>query len=160
MGIDPHLPLIDLHRHLDGNVRLQTILDIGTANNLPLPAHDIEGLRPHVQVTSVQPGVLEFLTKFKWMTGILVNLDACRRIAYENMEDARREGLDYVELRFSPWFMASAHNLDPAGIVEAVIDGIAAGERDFMVHANLIGILSRTYGPETAMLERMPIRLA
>ncbi len=153
MGIDPHLPLIDLHRHLDGNVRLQTILDIGMANHLPLPADTIEGLRPHVQVTGVQPGVLEFLTKFKWMTEILVNLDACQRIAYENMEDARQEGLDYVELRFSPWFMASAHSLNPAGIVEAVIDGVTAGEKDFKVHANLIGILSRTYGPETALLE-------
>jgi adenosine deaminase len=153
MGIDPHLPLIDLHRHLDGNVRLQTILDIGRAHNLPLPAWDIEGLKPHVQVSQVQPGVMEFISKFKWMTGILVNLDTCRRIAYENMEDASREGLDYVELRFSPWFMASAHNLDPAGIVEAVVDGVQTGERDFKVHANLIGIISRTYGVEIAHLE-------
>ena len=36
--IDPSLPLIDLHRHLDGNVRLQTILDLGREHNLPLPA--------------------------------------------------------------------------------------------------------------------------
>lgn len=153
MGIDPHLPLIDLHRHLDGNVRLQTILEVGSAHNLPLPARNIEGLRPHVQVTTPQPGVMAFISKFKWMTGILVNLDICRRIAYENLEDARREGLDYVELRFSPWFMASAHQLDPAGIVEAVVDGVKAGERDFNVHANLIGILSRTYGVEIAKLE-------
>lgn len=153
MGMDPHLPLIDLHRHLDGNVRLQTILEVGRACNLPLPAWDIEGLRPHVQVTTPQPGVMAFIAKFKWMTGILVNLDVCRRIAYENLEDAQREGLDYVELRFSPWFMASAHKLDPAGIVEAVVDGVKAGERDFKVHANLIGILSRTYGVDIAKLE-------
>lgn len=153
MGIDPHLPLIDLHRHLDGNVRLQTILDIGHAHNLPLPAWDIEGLRPHVQVSQAQPDVMAFIEKFRWMTGILVDLEACRRIAYENMEDAQREGLDYVELRFSPWFMAAAHNLSPAGVVEAVVDGVSAGQRDFKVHANLIGIISRTYGSETARLE-------
>jgi adenosine deaminase len=61
--------------------------------------------------------------------------------------------LDYVELRFSPWFMAQGNGLDPAGVVEAVCDGIQAGRRDFGMRANLIGILSRTYGPEIAWKE-------
>jgi adenosine deaminase len=84
---------------------------------------------------------------------VLADHDACRRVAYENVEDARREGLAYVELRFSPWFMAEAHGLDPAGVVEAVVDGVEAGVRDFGVPVGLIGILSRTYGPETAKQE-------
>jgi adenosine deaminase len=151
--IDPHFPLADLHRHLDGSVRLETILDIGRAHNLDLPAWEVEGLRPFVQVTEPQPGVMAFIDKFKWMTAILVDYDACRRVAYENVEDARQEGLNYVELRFSPWFMAKSHNLDPAGIVEAVCDGVAAGQRDFGMRANLIGILSRTYGPDAAWKE-------
>jgi adenosine deaminase len=151
--IDPTFPLIDLHRHLDGNVRLQTILDLGRQHNLPLPAWDLEGLRPHVQVTEPRPGVMAFIAKFRWMTGVLVDYRACRRVAYENVEDAQREGLDYVELRFSPWFMAEPHSLDPTGVVEAVVDGVAAGERDFGVRVNLIGILSRTYGPDVAWKE-------
>jgi adenosine deaminase len=156
--IDPTLPLIDLHRHLDGNVRLETILELGREHNLPLPAWDLEGLRPHVQVTPSQDGtavqgVMAFISKFKWMMGVLVNYDACRRVAYENVEDARREGLDYVELRFSPWFMAETHQLDAAGVVEAVVDGTQAGVRDFGVKTNLIGIISRTYGPDAGTLE-------
>jgi adenosine deaminase len=151
--IDPHLPLIDLHRHLDGNVRLDTILALGRQHNLSLPAWDVEGLRPHVQVTGPQPGVMAFISKFHWMTYVLVDYDACRRVAYENVQDAAREGIDYVELRFSPWFMAEAHGLDPAGVVEAVCDGVAAGQRDHAIRANLIGILSRTYGPEIAWKE-------
>jgi adenosine deaminase len=153
MRIDPTFPLIDLHRHLDGNVRLETILDLGRQHNLPLPAWDLEGLRPHVQVTEPQPGVMAFIAKFKWMTGVLVDTDACRRVAYENVEDAGREGLDYVELRFSPWFMAEPHGLNPSGVVEAVADGVEAGRRDFGVKVNLIGILSRTYGPDIAWKE-------
>ncbi len=144
--IHPNLPLIDLHRHLDGSVRLETILDVGLQHNLPLPAQDLEGLRPFVQVTTPVPGILEFFTKFEWMVGILVNYDVCRRIAYENVQDAQREGIDYIELRFSPEFMGQPHGLDPAGIVEAVADGVAAGQRDFGVRANLIGIISRTFG--------------
>jgi adenosine deaminase len=151
--IDPALPLLDLHRHLDGCVRLETILDLGRRHGLPLPAWDAEGLRPHTQVSGRQPGVMEFIAKFRWMTGVMVDPEAVRRIAYENVEDARREGIAYVELRFSPWFMAEAHGLDPAAVVEAVADGVAAGARDFGVRVGLIGILSRTYGPQTAARE-------
>ncbi len=63
--IDPSLPLIDLHRHLDGNLRLETILDLGRKHNLPLPAWDVEGLRPHIQVTEPQPGLMAFFEKFR-----------------------------------------------------------------------------------------------
>ena len=151
--IRPDLPLIDLHRHLDGSVRLETILDVGLQHNLPLPARDLEGLRPFVQVTTPVPGLLAFLEKFEWMVGILVNYDVCRRIAYENVQDAQREGIDYIELRFSPMFMAQPHGLDPAGIVEAVADGVAAGQRDFGVRTNLIGIISRTFGADMGWQE-------
>jgi len=148
--IDRTLPLIDLHRHLDGSVRLETILDLGRRHGLPLPAWDVEGLRPHTQVGGQQPGVMEFIAKFRWMTGVLVDADACRRIAYENVEDARGEGIDYIELRFSPCFMAEPHGLDPAAVVAAVAEGAEAGARGFGVRVNLVGILSRTYGPEAA----------
>ena len=151
--IDPTLPLVELHRHLDGNVRLQTILDLGQENNVSLPAWDVEGLRPYVQVTSPQPGVMAFIEKFHWPMAVLVNAQACCRVARENVADAGNEGLDYIELRFSPWFMAESNHLDPAAVVEAVVDGIAAGQRDFGVKVNLIGILSRTYGPDIAAME-------
>jgi len=152
-NIDPKLPLVELHRHLDGSVRLETILDLGRQYNLPLPAWDVENLRPYVQVAEPQPGVMAFLSKFEWMTKILVDLDAVRRVAYENVEDASREGIDYIELRFSPWFMAEANRLNPQGVVEACWDGVQAGTRDFVLPVKLIGILSRTYGPEIARKE-------
>lgn len=152
-NIAPHLPLIDLHRHLDGNVRLQTIFDLAKQHNLPLPAADLEGLRPHVQVTEPVPGLLAFLEKFEWMTCILVDYAACRRIAYENVQDAHTEGLDYIELRFSPWFMAERHRLNVRGVIEAVIDGVQAGSRDTGLPVGLIGILSRTYGAQIAYEE-------
>ncbi|HMD90546.1 MAG TPA: adenosine deaminase [Anaerolineaceae bacterium] len=151
--IDPDLPFIDLHRHLDGSVRLQTILELGCQHHLSLPAWDLDGLRPYVQVNGPQPGIMSFISKFEWMTGVLVDYDACRRIAYENVQDAKSEGIDYIELRFSPWFMAEAHGLDPAGVVEAVLDGAEAGSQEFNMPINLIGILSRTYGPEIAWKE-------
>lgn len=151
--IDPHLPLIDLHRHLDGNVRLETIVDLGRRYGIPLPAWDVEALRPHVQVMEKQPGVMAFIAKFKWMLEVMVDEQAVERIAYENVEDAVREGLDYVELRFSPWFMAERHGLDPARVVEAVCRGVEIARQRYGMRVHLIGIISRTYGPEIGWKE-------
>ncbi len=151
--IDPSLPLLDLHRHLDGCVRLETILDLGRRHGIALPADDVEGLRPHVQVDAGVSDLMAFIAKFQWLTAILADTEACRRVAYENVEDAQCEGIAYVELRFSPWFMAETHGLDAAAVVEAVADGAEAGARDTGVGVKLIGILSRHYGPEVAHQE-------
>lgn len=144
--IHKDLPLTDIHRHLDGNIRPQTILELGRQHNIALPAFTLDALRPHVQVTSNEPDLVSFLTKLDWGVKVLADLDACRRVAYENIEDAARNGLHYVELRFSPGYMAMNHGLPVAGVVEAVIAGVQQGCRDFPVKANLIGIMSRTFG--------------
>ncbi|WP_435926597.1 adenosine deaminase [Dryocola sp. BD613] len=151
--IDTTLPLTDLHRHLDGNIRAQTILDLGRQYNLPLPAASIEDLIPHVQVVESAPDLVSFLSKLDWGVKMLATLDACRRVAWENIEDAARNGLHYVELRFSPGYMAMAHNLPVAGVVEAVIEGVREGCRDFGVEARLIGIMSRTFGEAACQAE-------
>ena len=77
--IDTRLPLTDIHRHLDGNIRAQTILDLGRQFNLTLPAQTLESLIPHVQVTSNEPDLVSFLSKLDWGVKMLASLDACRR---------------------------------------------------------------------------------
>lgn len=101
--IAPHLPLTDIHRHLDGNIRAQTILDLGRQFNLPLLAQELEALRPHVQITQAERDLISFLQKLDWGVAVLGDLDACHRVAYENVEDAANAGLHYAELRFSPY---------------------------------------------------------
>lgn len=157
--IDTNLPLTDIHRHLDGNIRAQTILDLGREFNITLPAQSLETLLPHVQVTANEPDLVSFLAKLDWGVKVLASLDACRRVAYENMEDAARQGLHYVELRFSPGYMAMTHNLPVAGVVEAVIAGVREGSQAFGVEARLIGIMSRTFG-EAACLQELEALLA
>jgi adenosine deaminase len=151
--IDPRLPLIDLHRHLDGSIRLETVLEVALEQGIELPAYDLETLRPHVVVDGKAAGLMDFIGRFRWLTAILHDLETCRRVAYENVVDARGEGIDYIELRFSPWFMAETHGLDPAGVVEAVADGVVAAERDTGVRAQIIGIMSRTYDTDTCHRE-------
>ncbi|WP_236757908.1 adenosine deaminase [Aeromonas cavernicola] len=151
--IDRSLPLTDLHRHLDGNIRLQTILELGRQHNIRLPADELETLRPHVQIVEKEPSLVAFLQKLDWGVAVLADYDACRRVAYENVEDLLRANIDYAELRFSPAYMAMANKLHPQGVVEAIIDGVAAGSRDFGIKTNLIGIMSRTFGTEQCRRE-------
>lgn len=151
--ITKNLPLTDLHRHLDGNIRIETILDLGKQFGLTLPAYDIESLRPHVQIVEAEPSLVAFLSKLDWGVAVLGDLEACRRVAYENVEDAKNAQIDYAELRFSPYYMAMKHKLPIAGVVEAIVDGVDAGCRDFGIKANLIGILSRTFGQEACQQE-------
>lgn len=151
--INKNFPLLDLHRHLDGNVRLQTILELGQQFNICLPAYSLEGLRPHVQVMEIAPDLVSFLDKLTWGVKVLGSLDACKRVAIENVEDAAKQGIDYTELRFSPYFMAESHGLPTQGVVEAVIDGVKSATKNHDVKVNLIGILSRSYGAKVCQHE-------
>jgi len=143
-------PLVELHRHLDGNVRIETVIDLARQHNLALPAWTPEELRPYVQVTEPAPGVMAFIARFDLLRHVMADYDAVRRIAWENLEDAVNEGIDYIELRFSPYFMAEPHGLDLMGVTEAVCDALEEAKGDLPVRARLIGIISRTYGPDVA----------
>jgi adenosine deaminase len=146
-------PLVELHRHLDGNVRIETVLDLARRHGLELPAWTVEGLRPHVQITEREPSLVHFIGKFALLRRVMADYDAVRRIVRENLEDAAREGIDYIELRFSPYFMGEEHGLDTFGVVDAVCDALEEGRGKIPVRAKLIGIISRHYGPEIGKIE-------
>ncbi|MCW3172530.1 adenosine deaminase [Shewanella subflava] len=151
--INKSIPLVDLHRHLDGNVRVQTIWELGLQHGIALPADSLENLAPFVQIQGKENSLVAFLKKLDWMVAVLADLDAVKRVAYENVVDAKVSGLDYAELRFSPYYMAMNHNLSIEAVVEAVIDGVAAGTKEHDIKINLIGIMSRSFGQEKCRLE-------
>jgi adenosine deaminase len=146
-------PLVELHRHLDGNVRLETVLDIARRHQVDLPAWTLEELRPYVQVLEREPSLMAFIAKFDVLRRVVVDYDAVRRIVRENLEDAVADGIDYIELRFSPRFMAEYHGLDVHGVAEAACDALEEARGKIPVRAKLIGIISRHYGAEAGWLE-------
>ncbi len=151
--IDNSLPLVDLHRHLDGNIRPATVWSLAQQFNIALPERNLEAFIPHVQIRDQEADLLAFLKKLDWGVSVLGSLDACKRVAEENVADAYNAGLDYAELRFSPYYMAMAYKLPIADVVAAVVDGIKAGVKQFDIKINLIGILSRTFGVENCSAE-------
>jgi len=151
--MDCTLPLLDLHRHLDGNIRPATIWQLAEKNGIALPTTQFVDFIPYVQIQHSESDLLAFLKKLDWGVAVLKDLDDVKRVAYENVEDAFNAGLTYAELRFSPYYMSMNHNLPISDVVAAVIDGIHMGMKDFNVKINLIGILSRTFGVEQCQFE-------
>ncbi|MDP7592695.1 MAG: adenosine deaminase [Litorilituus sp.] len=151
--INKNLPLIDIHRHLDGNIRAKTIWQLAQQNNICLPCSNFEQFIPYVQIQHSEPDLLAFLKKLDWGVAVLCSLDDVKRVAFENVEDAFNAGLHYAELRFSPYYMAMTHHLPIADVVAAVIDGVQSGVKTFKISINLIGILSRTFGVKQCQLE-------
>ncbi len=151
--VAPDLPLIDLHRHLDGNARLTTILELARAYGIRLPADTVEELRPYAQIQGVAASVMDFIARFELLKLICVDEDAVARIAEENVEDAAREGIDYIELRCSPAFMGERYDLDPTRVLAAVCRGVKAGMARYPAQAQIIGIMSRHMGEESCWRE-------
>ena len=145
MVINPGYPLTDLHRHLDGNIRASTIWQLAQEFSIPLEQQNQEALLKATQIQFKTTDLLAFLQKMELGVSVLASEQACYRVAFENVEDAKRAGLTYVELRFSPVFMAKAHDLPIEQVVDAVVAGCKAGSQAFGIPVSLIGILSRSY---------------
>lgn len=144
--INRDYPVTDLHRHLDGNIRPSTIWQLAQEFSIPLKQQNLEELIQDTQIQVKTTDLLAFLKTMELGVSVLASEQACFRVAYENVEDAKRAGLNYAELRFSPVFMAQAHNLPIEQVVDAVVAGCKAGSKEYAIPVNLIGILSRSYG--------------
>ena len=132
---------------------MSSIISLAKTHGVDLPSYQPNVLAGRVHIQDKTPNLLAFLDKLNIGVSVLGDADACEQIAFENVEDAKNEGLHYVELRFSPLYMAQAFGLSLHAVVDAVVSGIKRANRVFNYKANLIGILSRTYGVDACQRE-------
>ena len=92
---------------------------------------------------------MEVLAAFDTFQRAFVSPEVAERLAYEAVEDAAKENVRLLELRFSPEFMAAPHQQDPDALTAAVIRGARRAEREHDVAVGLIVIVSRSHGPES-----------
>lgn len=151
--INPSIPLVDLHRHLDGNIHPELIWQLAQKHNIDLPGNSLEEFRPHAQIQDQTSDLLAFLEKLDYGVSVLADQDAVYQVAYDNVRDAKAQGLDYTELRFSPYYMAMNFKLNIAEVVNQIANAVEQGNKDFGVKVNLIGILSRTFGVDACQQE-------
>ena len=118
------LPKIELHMHLEGSVSPESLIEIAASHNIELPADTVDELRPSVQVHSDDVTLVDFLEKFKVIGKIFKSYEVIEDITYNCLLETAADGVIYTELRFSPFYMARAHALDPVKVAEAVIKGM------------------------------------
>jgi adenosine deaminase len=141
------LPKTDIHCHLDGSLRPQTILDLARAYHVKLPADTAEELKAYVQVPASCRSLKEFLDVFDLLYPLLRRAEAVERIAYELAEDCAAENIRHVEVRFAPELQATVHfSTDEA--VESCLNGLRKGFRDFGTTSSVILCLFRSHGPK------------
>ncbi|NBD36168.1 MAG: adenosine deaminase [Chloroflexi bacterium] len=119
------LPKIDLHRHIEGSLRLNTLADIATEHGIDLPSYDVEQLRPYVQMTDDAPDFHRFLEKFQLLRRFYTSKEAVQRIVREAVLDAASDNIKYLELRFNPVALARIQNFPLHEVVEWVEAAVA-----------------------------------
>jgi adenosine deaminase len=137
------LPKAELHRHLEGSVRFNTVVQLIRHHGLDLEFSDEEDLRRKVQIKSPMRNLREVLDCFGTTQKVLCSYEAVKRVSLENVEDAYREGVKLLELRFAPAFIAAGKDLDYDAIIEGVLDGITLGMKEYPIQVGLVGILPR-----------------
>jgi adenosine deaminase len=141
------LPKTEIHVHLEGSIRTQTIIDLAREYNLQLPAYMVGELDPHVKVYDQLRDLHAVLEAFAIFQRSIASPEAVERIAWELFEDSAKQNIKLLEVRFSPDWAFHGHNLDWDACLEGLLCAQARAEREFDMTIGYIAITSRSMGP-------------
>lgn len=137
------MPKVDLHRHLEGSLRLSTLFEIAMEHGLDLGAMSLEELRPLVQMVDDTPDFQGFLAKFEILRHFYSTRETVLRIAYEVVADAAHDNVKYLELRFNPVAQAHHQGFQFGDVMDWVLDATQRAAQDFDTQVRLIVTLNR-----------------
>jgi adenosine deaminase len=143
------IPKAELHCHLDGSVRPQTLLDLGREQGVAMPRGDAESLRDYMLVKDAR-NLEDYLARFEVTLSVMQTEAALERIAYELAVDAAAEGVRYIEVRYAP-VLNVRQGLELGAVVEAPLRGLARAERDAGVVGRLIVCAIRNMPTATSL---------
>jgi adenosine deaminase len=138
------IPKVDLHRHLEGSLRLSTMLEITRLHHLDLPFGDVDKFRSLVQVIDSDPfNFQNFLSKFATLRKFYQTPEAIKRIAREAIIDAASDNVRYLELRFTPVALTRIKDFPLAEAMDWVIQSVNEASNEFGVMTRLIASVNR-----------------
>lgn len=143
------LPKIELHCHLDGSLRPETIIDIAKKEGIELPSFDKEEIKKDLIAPLECESLDEYLKRFALPNLVMQSVENLRRITFELFEDAAMENVKYMEVRFAP-LLHTAKGLSVEEIIQSVLEGMRDAESQFDIKGNIILSCMRTMSAESA----------
>jgi len=152
-GLLRSLPKVLLHEHLDGGLRPQTVVELAKdAKYLKLPTIDPQALAQWFHQGANKGALAKYLEGFSHTIAVMQTEEALERVAYEQVEDLRRDGVVYFETRFAPVFHTKK-GLTHQQVVSSVLRGLDRGRKDFGVPSGLIVCAMRNMNVSLEMAE-------
>ncbi len=149
-GVYRPLPKIELHRHLEGSLRLQTMMDIARTHEITIP-FNTGSLSSLVQVQSSDPFTFQnFLAKFSTLRMFYRSPEVIHRITREAVEDAARDNVRYLELRFTPVALSRAERFPLGDVMDWVCEAARKAAADFDLRVCLLASVNRHESVELA----------
>jgi adenosine deaminase len=145
------IPKTEIHCHLEGAIRTQTIIDIAKEYNLELPAYEVAELDKHVKVYDQMRNLEAVLAAFAIFQNSITSPKVVERIAWELFEDSARQNIKLFEVRFSPDWAFRGHNLDWDSCLEGLLRARERAEKEFDMAIGYIAITSRSLGPASCV---------
>ncbi len=144
------LPKVELHCHLDGSMRFETVLQLAEEQKVKLPSDDTDTLKKLLQPGFDCKSLVDYLKAFDITLSVLQQPESLTRAAYELIEDVAKENVKYIEVRYSP-ILHQQQDMNLAVILDAVLEGLRLGERDFGVKSGVIVCGIRNIDPKFSM---------
>jgi len=145
------MPKTDLHCHLDGSVRIDTIIDLARKQKVELPSFDPKELKRMLIPSTNCKSLEEYLRPFDITLKVLQDSESLSRVAFELAEDAARENIWYLEVRYSP-VLHTHKGMKLPEIVEAVRHGLEGAEKKYHIKTGIIICGMRNINPQTSLI--------
>lgn len=145
------IPKTEIHCHLEGAIRTQTIIDVAKEFDISLPSYEVEELDKHVKVLDQMKDLQAVLEAFDIFQRSITSPAVVERIAWELFEDCAKQNIKLFEVRFSPDWAFHGHNLDWDACLEGLLRAQARAEKDFDMAIGMIAITSRSMGAESCV---------
>ncbi|WP_298028980.1 adenosine deaminase [uncultured Dysosmobacter sp.] len=141
-------PKVELHRHIEGSMRVNTYVELARKNGVEMPSWEKDFIRREIELREDAPRDFSgFIRAFTYLRAVLKDKEAFTRIIIECIEDAAKENIKYLELRFNPGALVK-NGIPYEDIISSVHEGVRYGEAHNDIRIGMIGIIGRDMPPE------------
>ena len=143
-------PKVELHEHLDGSLRPETVIALAEKKGMSLPCSTPEEIAAWFSKGSDEKSLSLYLKSFEVTTALMQDRDSLKRIAREEIEDLAADGVVYAEIRFAP-VLHTKEGLSMEDVVSSVIEGLQEGRKSTGVEFGLILSAMRDQSAEISL---------